>query len=878
MNVIQSKKAFLMNQLQRENSRSFVKWLKALMVLCFISPNVFAQITLPVYPDSLFSTYYQQKASFAASLPVSKDDIVFIGNSITDGAIWSELFNDIHVKSRGFSGDVTAGLIHRFADIARRKPAKIFMMIGTNDLARGITADTVVKNILLMADYLFKESPSTQLYVQSILPVNDVFNKFPTHTKNGEKINEVNKLLDKESSSHHYRYINLHDYFKDANGKMNTLYSNDGLHLLGTGYALWKHLIYPYVYDLNEKPSLIPMPQTLKWNEGNFPLYACKSILVKDRSLQKEAELLQQKIEAKGWHVNIVNKITGSEPFIELKFQKVNAPQLNDQSYLLNVSDNKVTLGASSPQGIFYAIQTFEQLMRDGEWINNCEIKDWPAFSWRGYMVDVGRNYESMDLLKEQIEKMAFYKLNIFHFHFTEDIAWRLQSKLYPQLTAPQNMLRDKGQYYTEENMRELIRYCKERYITLVPEIDMPGHSDAFKRAMHTDMQSDSGIAILKNILKEFCTTYTLPYFHIGGDEVKIHNKNFIPEITKYLESFGKKTIGWEPGANFLPETMRQLWMDDNGKSGLQSDINFIDSRHLYLNHIDPLEAPVTIYFRQIGNVENENKNIKGATLCLWPDRRVADKNKIFSENPVYPGMVAFAERTWRGGGIRGWVTNVKSGNQENEYAEFEQRLLDHKEQYFQNIPFPYHRQMMMHWDLFGPYKNDGDLSKIFAPENKNFSDSPSLKATGGTIVLRHWWYPLINGVISNPSENTTWYATTKIWSDEEKAGDFWIGFNDLSRSPATDTPDEGTWNDLQSKVWVNGNAVPPPHWQYAGQKGNSEIPLTDEGYSYREPTKILLHKGWNTVLIKAPVGSFKGKDWQNPVKWEFTFLPIQKP
>jgi hypothetical protein len=748
-------------------------------------------------------------------------------------------------------------------------------MIGTNDLARGTTPDSVVKNILLMADYLQQESPATQLYVQSILPVNNVFGKFPTHTKNGEKINVVNKLLEKESAANHYRYIDLHSHFADANGKMNTLYSNDGLHLLGTGYALWKHLIYPYVYDLDEKPSLIPLPQSLKWNEGNFPLYACKNILIKDRSLQKEAELLQQKIQAKGWNVNIVNKIPGGAPFIELRLEKVNAPQLNEEVYNLHVDNNKALLTANTSQGLFYAIQTLEQLMRDGELINNCEISDWPAFSWRGFMVDVGRNYQSMELLKQEIDKMAFYKLNIFHFHFTEDIAWRLQSKLYPQLTAPENMLRNKGEYYSEADMKELISYCKDRYVTLVPEIDMPGHSAAFTRAMHTDMQSDSGMVILKDILKEFCETYDLPYFHIGADEVKIHNKNFVPEITKYLESFGKKTIGWEPGGNFLPETMRQLWMDDNGRLTSDSDIQYIDSRHLYINHIDPLEAPVTIFFRRIGNKIKEDKNVKGGILCLWPDRRVANEIDALKMNPVYPGMMAFAERSWRGGGIAGWITNVKSGSQQKEYSQFEQRLLDHKKQYFQKIPFPYQQQMAMRWDLFGPYKNGSDLSKSFAPEKKNFSDSPSLNVTGGTIVLRHWWYPLINGVIENPSENTTWYATTKIWSDEEKVADFWIGFNDLSRSPATDSPKPGTWNDLQSKVWVNGNVIPPPVWKHGGQKGNSEIPLVDEGYSYREPTKILLHKGWNDVLIKAPVGTFKGKDWQNPVKWQFTFLPV---
>lgn len=265
----------------------------------FIINPAFAQVKLPAIEDSLFSTYYQQKVSFAESLPVTKNDIVFLGNSITDGAIWSELFNDIRVMSRGFSGDVTAGVINRFDDIVKRKPSKIFLLIGTNDLARGISPDSVVKNIVLMADYLYQKSPATQLYVQSILPVNNVFGKFSTHTNKGENISEVNALLEKKSSSHHYRYIDLYSHFSDAEGKMNTLYSNDGLHLLGAGYALWKHLIYPYVYDLNEKPSLIPLPQSLKWNDGSFPLYACKNILIKDKSLQKEAEWLQKKNSAK---------------------------------------------------------------------------------------------------------------------------------------------------------------------------------------------------------------------------------------------------------------------------------------------------------------------------------------------------------------------------------------------------------------------------------------------------------------------------------------------------------------------------------------------------------------------------------------------------
>ncbi len=358
---------------QRNCSKLFIKINFFIAFVLFVT-NVFAQVKLPVYPDSLFSTYYQQKASFAASLPYTKGDIVFMGNSITDGAVWSELFNDIHIKSRGFSGDISAGIIHRFENIVKRKPAKIFLLIGTNDLADDISQDSLVKNILLIADYLHQESPATQLYVQSILPVNDVYGKFPDHTKNGEKINEVNAVLKKNADAHHYRYIDLHTFFCDENGEMNTCFSNDGLHLLGEGYLLWKHLIYADVYNLQEKPSIIPIPQSLKWDAGDFPLYACKNILVKNKSLQKEAELLQKKILQKGWDLKIVDAIKDNEPYIELNLRKVDAPQLNDKAYQLKVVTNKISILANTTHGIFNAIRTLEQLMRDGCMVNACEI------------------------------------------------------------------------------------------------------------------------------------------------------------------------------------------------------------------------------------------------------------------------------------------------------------------------------------------------------------------------------------------------------------------------------------------------------------------------------------------------------------------------
>jgi hexosaminidase len=492
-------------------------------------------------------------------------------------------------------------------------------------------------------------------------------------------------------------------------------------------------------------------------------------------------------------------------------------------------------------------------------------------------MVDVGRNYQSVKQLKQQIDVMAAYKLNVFHFHLTEDIAWRLQSKLYPQLTDAKNMLRNPGEFYSLDEMKELIAYCKERYITLVPEIDMPGHSAAFTRAMGVDMQSEKGMEICKNILTELCAELDVPLIHIGGDEVKITNKEFLPAMVSTLKALNKKVIAWDPGGNVPEGTILQMW---NGNIVPKKKFPAVDSRHLYLNHFDPIDGVAAIFNHQVCDVQSGNENNLGATLCNWPDRRVSKEEDLINMNAVYPVMLTFAERCWQGGGWKNFLSDIGTPGAErfNAFVEFENRLLEHKALNFKNISFPYVKQSDIEWKLIGPFDNKGKTESSFAPESKKLFDTVQLKnyssVYGGTIWLRHFWHPMIQSHLQNPEDSTTWYAVRKIWSDEEGEKKFWIGFNNLSRSPATDSPPMNAWDNKGSSVWVNGNLVEPPKWKHAGQKGNSEIPLFDEGYEYREPTKIYLQKGWNTVLIKAPVGTFKG-EWQNPVKWMFTFVQL---
>lgn len=845
------------------------------LLLSILGLPLFAQVRLPVYPDSIFSTYYQQRITHFRTLPETKDDIIFLGNSITDGGEWNELFSDSHIKNRGISGDITAGIIHRLDEVTDRKPAKVFLLIGTNDLARGISPDSLVKNIMLIADYLHQQSPATQLFVQSVLPVNAIYKKFATHTNKSAEINQVNAALLQKAEGHHYLYINIHDAFCDTEGKMNARLTNDGLHLKGEGYLLWKHLVYPWVFGLQPKPSPMPTPQDVKWEDGLFPAYRCHSIQIKTEKLRSEANYLQEALSGKEISTQI-NAASDSGLAIELALGKVSSPHLPDEAYHLSVDQQKVTITANTSHGIFNGIQTLLQLLRDHTMIDACDIIDWPAFSWRGYMVDVGRNFQSVELLRQQIDKMALYKLNVFHLHLTEDIAWRLYSKQYPQLTASQNMLRDKGAFYSETDIKKLLAYCQQRHIEFVPEIDMPGHSAAFKRCFNVDMQSAEGMVILKNILKEVLDTYHFKYLHIGGDEVKIANPDFLPEMIKFIQKYHVQTIGWSPGG-ILPEgTIRQLW---SAKEALDKNTRYIDSRHLYLNHMDPLESVVTIFNRQLDNRPQGDVAHIGAEICLWNDRAVNNEQDLPRMNPVYPAMLAFSERSWCGGGDPNWtaVIGVPGSEKTKAFTEFETRLLEQEKENFEGLPFPYRQQADIVWNLYGPYENNGDLSKQFVPDPGGHDLlTPALKVVGGTIVLRHWWYPLVSGILGDPKENTTWYAATQIWSDKDTTGSFWIGFNDLSRSYATDSPPAGHWDDRQSCVWVNGNLVTSPLWKHADEKGNIEIPLADEGYTYRKATFIRLSKGDNTVLIKLPVGRFTGKDWNNPVKWMFTFVPAQ--
>lgn len=198
--------------------------------------------------DKKYSTFYYQRATLFEQLPVTSKDIIFLGNSITNGGEWCELFKNKHVKNRGISGDICMGVYDRLDAILKGKPAKIFLLIGVNDVSRGTPADTILKRISMITSKIKQESPKTKLYLQSLLPVTDHYKMFSGHTSHWQLIKEINQGLALLAEQEKVTYVDLYSHFIDpATGRMNTKYTNDGLHLLGIGYLKWVEIVKPYV-------------------------------------------------------------------------------------------------------------------------------------------------------------------------------------------------------------------------------------------------------------------------------------------------------------------------------------------------------------------------------------------------------------------------------------------------------------------------------------------------------------------------------------------------------------------------------------------------------------------------------------------------------
>jgi lysophospholipase L1-like esterase len=647
-----------------------------------------------------------------------------------------------------------------------------------------------------------------------------------------------------------------YDRFSATQGQSSDDLLLDSVHPNDKGHELVARRLADLIGNLGEGMGkrrrdgipLLPFPQEVSWGSPDFTLQQIR--IQADEGLDYEAEILRRMFLDAGTKATQVSK----KGNVVLKLANAAALQ-NEEGYTLSVTANQVALTAPSPAGIFYGIQTIRQLIsEDGKMISGCTIKDWPLLKMRGFMHDVGRNYQSPELLKEQIEIMARYKYNVFHMHISDNPGWRLESKRYPQVNKPETMTRKADKVYTQEAFRDLVRYCRKRHITLIPELEMPGHSEAFRKAFNVKSMKEPRVQkILIELLEELCDLIPakeMPYTHLGTDEARepcerVNPETFLPPIYQAVRARDRKIISWMEGMVVKgdTETINQLWARYKPHKGHMC----IDSRANYLNHLDPFCAPVRLFFQKPGwGIDSEQ--LLGGTLCVWPDNNLGDERNVLRQNPVYSSIVAYSEAVWTGikeDKLQYWAMLPDPATPEfNAYVEFENRLIANRNRFFKGREFFYLRQSHIPWRLirfpstgsgknkkeFPSYPVEEEIREYYQFDGRTVRWLPR-EYRGATIHLKHFF-----GLASVFREKTgTAYALNYIHSPKSQTVGFWIGFCDWSRSSGRrggPFPRRGQWLRSNPRVWINDREVAPPTWKNPGLGTRiTEVPWSDENY-----------------------------------------------
>lgn len=623
---------------------------------------------------------------------------------------------------------------------------------------------------------------------------------------------------------------------------------------------------------------LLPRPKRVEAGRGRL-VVGSASLRMPAFAAQWQEWLGVARVDGRGSAVPIVGRIVESLPGV---------PAGNGEAYRLTVTSRGITVEATGARGLYWALTTLMQLadampQRAGALTLPCvTITDWPAFGWRGLMQDVGRTYVSVRELKRQIRYMSRFKMNVFHIHLTENQAWRLESRIFPMLTDSANMTRCPGQYYTQQEMRQLTRYAADHGVMLVPEIDMPGHSEAFRRTFRHDMQSPEGEKITRLLLEEAIDEVwpddsLTPYIHLGTDEVSHTNPRFVPDMVSLVRSRGKKAITWMPGAHYGPGEIDLLHMWSF--QGRQHDgIPAIDSRLHYLNHLDTYADIRALYRSSVYRAPAQTPEVMGTEIAVWNDRYIDGENIETREylnaaqNNLYAYMMAVGERSWMGGG-REYFDNLGTlmgpdGSEDfAEFCDFERRLLWHKDHTLRGESVPYVRQTDVVWAITDPFPNGGDLDAVFPPETEptamQYVWQDSIYRVrmfrGAGHYLRHVWGAIDSNhsVYEHPQPDHTAYAYTYVYSPKQQQVGMQLEFQNYSRSDSDLPPRRGTWDWKHSRAWLNGEEIPASRWTVSHTERSMEQPLGNVNFSARPPLPVTLRKGWNLMLLKLPVGAF---------------------
>jgi hexosaminidase len=461
------------------------------------------------------------------------------------------------------------------------------------------------------------------------------------------------------------------------------------------------------------KTDLIPKPVSVTATGGYFELKSHTTIYIRGESkeLKQIGQALADKLKlSTGFDIEVISKLKtpGSGNICLTLTENASGPKTGDEGYVLDITKKLIMLSANNPAGLFRGIQTIRQLLppkieltskQSGPWkIPTGTITDYPSYSYRGMMLDVSRHFFSVEDVEKLMDYLAYYKMNMLHLHLSDDQGWRIEIKSWPALAKHGGNTQvggDKGGYYTQEQYKTLVQYAKERYITIVPEIDMPGHTNA-ALASYAELNCNGKATELytgTNVgFSSLCTTIDItykfiddvigelaaltpgPFIHIGGDEShSTKREDYIPFIKKVQDiviAHGKQVLGWDDIAisSLKPNVVAQHWANvknanmavGQGAKILMSpatkaylDMQYDKSTKLGLHWAAYIEVDSAYIWDPATLITGVGKeNILGIEAALWTET-ITNLHEM--EYMVFPRLPGYAEIGWTPSSERNW-------------------------------------------------------------------------------------------------------------------------------------------------------------------------------------------------------------------------------
>jgi hexosaminidase len=454
---------------------------------------------------------------------------------------------------------------------------------------------------------------------------------------------------------------------------------------------------------LSEKYNLMPWPKTIEENSAKFIINSDITISLSHnnngRVRNAAINFLRRLSNRTGVFLDKGFPLTKKEGSIHITFETVSKLSIeNDESYSVVINDSSININAKTDVGAIRGLETLLQLTQNNEtnyFFPGININDAPRFVWRGLMIDVARHFQPIDVLKRNLDAMASVKMNVFHWHLTDDQGFRFESKVYPKL----HELASDGLYYTQEQIKDLVAYADNLGIRVIPEFDVPGHASAIltaypelgsKDEYDYSIERFSGVfdptlnptkdityEFLENLFSEIAPLFPDDYFHIGGDEnegkhwdenkkiKKFKHKNkletnhdlqtyFNIKLEKILHKLGKKLMGWDEimTPNMPTTAVIHSWRGEN--EGLEKGGSLISaakkgyqtvlSNGYYIDRVLSVEHHYTV--DPIGDAQltdAEQSRILGGEATMWSEL----VTPLTIDSRIWPRTAAIAERFW---------------------------------------------------------------------------------------------------------------------------------------------------------------------------------------------------------------------------------------